>query len=44
MPDGKRPSAKNDKQREARKDEKDEAMSKQRAARIANSPGTDRRA
>lgn len=40
MPGGKRPSVKNEKQYEALKDK---GMSKERAARIANSPGASSR-
>jgi hypothetical protein len=40
MPGGKRPSVKNEKQYEALKDK---GMSKQRAAKIANSPGASKR-
>ena len=40
MPAGKRPSVKNEKQYEALKDK---GMSKERAARIANSPGASSR-
>jgi hypothetical protein len=40
MPGGKRPSVKNEKQYEALKDK---GMSKERAAKIANSPGASKR-